>query len=243
MDYTALFVALVISSVLLIAFIVIITAVLGKKKSSQNKRSSNTYLPPNSIHVREPVSYSDYVGMLGESKVDDILEQVKEEVGGEIYHNLILQDIYHQYTEIDHIYVSECGIFIIETKSWGGKVYGREENAQWEIVLGKGSRVHQKENPFIQNERHVNFFNRVIHPKCEVTPAVVFIEEKLEYIKCKSVILSSKLKDFLLKHEYQEMDENEYNYVVGRLNWFKNNPPMTHDEYIKWQKSHFKHRD
>ena len=245
----------IIGVILLVAFILWLIS-RGKNKDNQkdnkddnininsdyrNDKNNSTNSGYTYLGSYEEISTNDYYGMLGESEVDKILRKVQEEAGGEVYKNIILKDKYNNYTEIDNIYVSICGIFIIETKAWSGVIEGGYYDDEWEIVLGDGDIIHTKENPFKQNERHVKFFERVIHPKCEITPVVVFIEHKVESIESKDVILSSELKEYILKHEYQVMDQSEYDYVVRRLNSFRDNPVMSHDEYVKWQKEHFKH--
>ncbi|GEM_PF-6530636 len=232
----------IIGVILLVAFILWLAS-RGKNNSNDNKTNQNDdwirkrYL---SLKEDEILSANDYYGMLGESEVDQILKEVQEEADGEVYKNIILKDKYNNYTEIDNIYVSLCGIFIIETKAWSGNIEGGYYDKEWEIVLGNGDIIHKQENPFIQNDRHVKFFKRVIHPKCEITPVVVFIDHKIESIESKDVILSSELKEYILKHEYQVMDQSEYDYIVRRLNNFRDNPVMTHNEYVKWQKEHFR---
>ena len=220
--------------ILLVAFILYVTS---KNKDKQSGDKSRYIL---SLE-EETTPLNDYYGMLGENEVDQILKEVQKEAGGEVYKSLILKDKYNHYTEIDNLYVSICGIFIIETKAWSGVIEGGYFDKEWEIILGDGDIIHPKKNPFIQNDRHVKFFERVIHPKCDITPVVVFIEHKVESIESKDVILSSELKRYILKHEYQVMDQNEYDYVVRRLNSFRDNPVMSHDEYVKWQREHFKH--
>ena len=232
----------IIGVILLVAFILWLVS-RGKNNIKDNKTNQNDdwirkrYL---SLKEEETLSANDYYGMLGESEVDRILQEVQEEADGEVYKDIILKDKYNNYTEIDNIYVSLCGIFIIETKAWSGNIEGGYYDKEWEIVLGNGDIIHRQPNPFIQNQRHVKFFERVIHPKCEITPVVVFIDHKIESMESKDVILSSELKDYILKHEYQVMDQSEYDYIVKRLNNFRDNPVMTHNEYVKWQKEHFK---
>lgn len=232
----------IIGVILLVAFILWLTS-RDKNNSNDNKTNQNDdwIRYRHILHKEEEtLSANDYYGMLGETEVDRILQEVQEEADGEVYKDIILKDKYNNYTEIDNIYVSLCGIFIIETKAWSGSIEGGYYDKEWEIVLGNGDIIHKQTNPFIQNERHVKFFNRVIHPKCEITPVVVFIEHKIESIESKDVILSSELKEFILKHEYQVMDQSEYDYIVRRLNNFRDNPVMTHNKYVKWQKEHFR---
>ena len=56
-------------------------------------------------------------------------------------------------TQIDHIVVSQFGIFVVETKTYSGWIFGDENSAQWMQVLpGKKNRF---QNPLRQNYRHV----------------------------------------------------------------------------------------
>lgn len=183
---------------------------------------------------------TDHIGNMGEEMVNRTLLDVKAIRGGEVYSNLILEDKYKNYTEIDNIYVSIYGVFIIETKAWSGVIKGNKDDKEWTEILGNMDIFHYHENPFIQNARHIKFFNRVIHPRCEVTPVVVFITHKLESIQCRDIVFSSDLERYLLSFEYQAMEQSEYEYIVRRLNAFKSNPPMTHEEYKKLVKEKYK---
>ena len=55
-------------------------------------------------------------------------------------------------TQIDHIYVSPFGIFVVETKNYKGWIFGRESDSQWtQSIYGKKSRF---QNPLRQNYKH-----------------------------------------------------------------------------------------
>jgi restriction system protein len=56
-------------------------------------------------------------------------------------------------TLIDHILVSKFGVFIIETKNYGGNIYGRAEEATWTQKFYQTS--HTFQNPIRQNYKHV----------------------------------------------------------------------------------------
>lgn len=184
--------------------------------------------------------YTDHIGNMGEEMINEILLDVRKLRGGEVYSNLILEDKYKNYTEIDSIYVSNYGIFIIETKAWSGVIEGTKDDEKWTEILGNNNIFHSKENPFIQNERHIKFFKRVIHPRCEITPIVTFIAHKLESIQCRDVVLSCDLRKYLLSFEDKTVEQSEYEYIVRRLDAFKDNPPMTHGEYKKIVKEKYK---
>jgi hypothetical protein len=56
-------------------------------------------------------------------------------------------------TQIDHIVVSEWGVFVIETKNLKGWIYGSERQKFWTQKLFKQSNTFQ--NPLHQNFKHV----------------------------------------------------------------------------------------
>ena len=56
-------------------------------------------------------------------------------------------------TQIDHVVVSRYGIFVIETKTYSGWIFGDEKSPQWmQTIYRKRSRF---QNPIRQNYRHV----------------------------------------------------------------------------------------
>lgn len=57
-------------------------------------------------------------------------------------------------TQIDHIVVSRFGVFVIETKSMAGKIYGRPGDKTWTQFFSK-SKKFQFQNPIRQNYRHL----------------------------------------------------------------------------------------
>ncbi|MBL7076258.1 MAG: NERD domain-containing protein [Kiritimatiellae bacterium] len=55
-------------------------------------------------------------------------------------------------TQIDHVIVSRYGIFVIETKTYKGWIYGSERDAKWTQVIYK--RKERFQNPLRQNHKH-----------------------------------------------------------------------------------------
>jgi hypothetical protein len=47
-----------------------------------------------------------------------------------LYKNVTLE-LEDDTTQIDHIIISKFGIFVIETKNYGGWIYGSEHQKQW----------------------------------------------------------------------------------------------------------------
>ena len=71
---------------------------------------------------------------------------------------LVLNDVYLPLadgttTQIDHVVVSQFGIFVVETKTYAGWIFGDERSAQWtQTIYRKKSRF---QNPLRQNYRHI----------------------------------------------------------------------------------------
>lgn len=77
-------------------------------------------------------------------------------------------------TQIDHIFVSRFGIFVVETKNMRGWIFGREKQAQWTQTLYKKSFKFQ--NPLRQNYKHVKALESLLDvPPKVIHSVVVFV--------------------------------------------------------------------
>lgn len=57
-------------------------------------------------------------------------------------------------TQIDHIYVSKFGVFVVETKAMEGWIYGSEHDLTWTQRFRNGN-TRQFQNPLRQNSKHM----------------------------------------------------------------------------------------
>ena len=124
---------------------------------------------------------------------------------------LILNDVYLPLpdgttTQIDHIVVSQYGVFVVETKCYKGWIFGNTESRVWTQSLYAGRRgwtkrteKHTFQNPIRQNFRHIcaiadnlgidkSYFHGVVAFtgdctfKTEMPPGVVYSRGAAEYI-------------------------------------------------------------
>lgn len=58
-------------------------------------------------------------------------------------------------TQIDHLVVSKYGIFVIETKNWAGKIYGKRDYKSWVRIKDNG-RKNFFGNALQQNDAHID---------------------------------------------------------------------------------------
>ena len=63
-------------------------------------------------------------------------------------------------TQIDHIYVPPFGIFVVETKNYGGWIFGSKNQAQWTQSIYKKKSKFQ--NPLRQNYKHIKSLESVL---------------------------------------------------------------------------------
>lgn len=72
--------------------------------------------------------------------------------------------------QIDHIIVSEYGIFVLETKNISGHIYGSILDPRWTQILG--SKSYKFLNPIKQNDSHIqvlaNYLNFDVKAFCSV---------------------------------------------------------------------------
>lgn len=77
-------------------------------------------------------------------------------------------------TQIDHIFVSIYGIFVIETKNMQGWIFGGENQAQWTQKIFRKSFKFQ--NPLRQNFKHIKALENALQiPATTIHSVVVFI--------------------------------------------------------------------
>lgn len=109
-------------------------------------------------------------GKLGEFVVSSRLKELGP--GHDILNDLTFV-IDGESTQIDHVVLSTRGVFVIETKNYQGKIFGKAHEPQWTQRLGRQSFKFQ--NPLRQNYRHRKFLAEKCGVKEEaIVPLVVF---------------------------------------------------------------------
>lgn len=109
-------------------------------------------------------------------------------------------------TQIDHIFVSRYGIFVVETKNLAGWIFGDENQATWTQKFYRNT--YKFQNPLRQNFKHVktleaalnlpaeNFHSVVVFTgnstfKTPMPPNVTYAGGYVRYIKSKKQIILS----------------------------------------------------
>ena len=142
-------------------------------------------------------------GAFGETLLAAVL---RRKLDASIYH--VLNDIYlplddGSTTQIDHIVVSQFGVFVIETKTYKGWIFGNPRDAQWTQVLHR--RKSRFQNPLRQNYLHVqrlvgltgllaDVMHSVVAFSGEATFKTKFPPEVMHFADVADYILSFKSK-------------------------------------------------
>ena len=93
------------------------------------------------------------------------------------YHDVILPTAGGT-TQIDHVFVSVFGVFVVETKNMSGWIFGSERDEDWTQVF-PGGRKFKFHNPLRQNYGHVRAVEDALAnvglPSGAVRSVVVFV--------------------------------------------------------------------
>lgn len=90
-------------------------------------------------------------GRLGEARIDFWAKRLLDHGVYHLISNVTLPTP-DGTTQIDHAIVSRYGVFVIETKTYKGWIYGGERDAQWTQVIYR--RKERFQNPLRQNYKH-----------------------------------------------------------------------------------------
>jgi hypothetical protein len=88
------------------------------------------------------------------------------------YHNVTIPDESGT-TQIDHIYVSRFGVFVVETKHMSGWIFGGERQSQWtQNIYGNKQKF---QNPILQNYKHLKTLESLLQlPLSKLHTVLVF---------------------------------------------------------------------
>ena len=92
-----------------------------------------------------------------------------------ILQNLLLP-IGDKKTEIDLVVIHEKGLFVLESKNYGGWIYGKEENRHWTQSFNRNTK-YTFYNPIMQNETHCDALSKALNiSKDSILSYIVFSE-------------------------------------------------------------------
>lgn len=121
-------------------------------------------------------------------------------------------------TQVDHILVSRFGVFVVETKDYGGWLFGKAADRTWTQVRFKWRFKFQ--NPIFQNYRHVRAVQDLLDflPAEAVKSVVVFSgDAEFKTETPQGVVMIGQLVEYLRQQSQEVMSLNRLQFCVGRL--------------------------
>ena len=124
----------------------------------------------------------------------------------------------NQTHQIDHVVVSKCGIFIIETKQYNGTLIGNDYDKNWTVRAGK--KKFYINNPIHQNYGHMQALKEAlqIEPNKFIPLVCISSNAKIK-IKSEQVISINNLIPKILSYQDEILpNATEYYNRIQELN-------------------------
>lgn len=137
-------------------------------------------------------------------------------------------------SQIDHLIISDFGIFVIETKNYKGWILGGEHSEYWTQVIYK--RKEKLYNPIRQNHGHIKALKHFLRdfPNIQYIPIVVFSRKATLKVRTTSqVTYSFKLPEVIKKYREIILDEYEKNEIFDRISAVNSSATYDRNRHIK----------
>lgn len=171
-------------------------------------------------------------GKMGESKVSKRLTKLANKYGGYVIDDVIIPGENDKTSQIDHIYVSNYGLYVVETKNYSGRIYGNDKQREWTQVLAYGNTKNKLYNPVMQNQTHIYRLLQLLKAKVNAVSVVVFVRGNVDYIESDYVFDLYGLKH-LLDDARPCIDDATVERILNIIMEYKANPTKSNKEHVK----------
>ncbi len=165
---------------------------------------------------------SERKGCLGETLLHQFLCEKLDNQQYLILNDIMLPTEDGTTTQIDHIVVSQWGVFVIETKTYSGWIFGSEYDAQWTVT--HGNRKDSFQNPLRQNYKHIATLSECLGISKEYFKTVIAFCGESEFKKDmpNEVMLFGDVADYIKEHSVETIIPPEQVHEVADtiLEWY-----------------------
>ncbi len=173
-------------------------------------------------------------GKRGERKVAKALEKYVQNNGGYIINDVIIPNSNGGTSQIDHVLFCKEGIVVVETKNYGGRLYGKADQQNWTQVLAYGNTKNKMYNPLLQNKTHIYNLKQIIGGSFEYHSCIVILRANLDYLDAEDEVFT--LREF--RTALNDLNNSKYsneqiNSAYNKLLEYKNNPIATAKEHVQ----------
>ena len=161
------------------------------------------------LGILATVFYPKFRGYMGEFWVKQELKKLPKDKY--LVLNDIMLKINDKTYQIDHIVISQFGIFVIEMKNYYGTIYGDEYKNEWLGYLRR--KKFYFHNPIHQNYGHVLALKELLNiDESLFIPIVCFSNQARLKVKCKNVTYLDYLTKVIISYQ-----ESILNYDINKI--------------------------
>lgn len=150
-----------------------------------------------------------------------------------VINNLLICQNGHT-SQIDHVVVSEYGIFVIETKNYKGYIYGGLDSEYWtQNIYGKKFKLF---NPLLQNQSHVKAIGRLlpdIHPDFLVSIVAFSRRATLKKLHFDNVIYWNRVNRFIRSYSQKRISSEQVQKAFSTLTELNSTSGETRNKHLK----------
>lgn len=173
------------------------------------------------------------LGDEGERIVSRILKKYSKEKDFYIIDDFLFSDNRGNSAQVDHIFINENGIFIIETKNHSGRIYGNDTNDYWTQILAYGQEKHKLYNPVRQNAKHIEKLKSVVSIQAPIFGVVVFVKADIRFLESEYVTDLQGLRRLVWSQTGANLDARRTQYYYEQLTVIKDRCKISKEEHVR----------
>ena len=155
--------------------------------------------------------YQDTKYLTDEKLVANELEKLVKDNKGYLINNLCFKDEEGYSSEIDHILITKAGVFVIETKSNYGKIYGNENDIMWQSYNKDTNKTKEIINPLLQNKAHINHLRKMFKRNSpKMYSVIIILYRDISDIKINNVYHLNDAISYIKNKMSQNIHDDNY---------------------------------
>lgn len=162
------------------------------------------------------------------------MAMILSSLGGILINDYMIKDENEKTHQIDHILVNRRGVFVIETKNYGGKIYGSEKRQEWVQSYRYGKVKNKFYSPVKQNLTHVYHVAKALPKETPIYSLVVFLRADIKDVKATGVVNIDNLEK-TIERQPEIMDDEAIRKIESLLSgrWETSTTTKAHVSSIK----------
>lgn len=180
------------------------------------------------------------IGSYGEYLIEYKLKNIAKSENGKVIKNIYVP-YKNRTSEIDVLFITRKGLFVIESKNYSGWIFGNEYQNQWTQCI-KGGRKYRFYNPIKQNRTHVKAVQHYLKINQETIKSYIVFSEKCELKRVpnstneykiikRNELINEIKKD--LKSANQTYNDKEIESIINKIYMVSNVNKEIKDNHIK----------